>query len=71
MNYNSENQIYEGTTENVSSGGVSIKTRDPVAVGQKTSNDIPLKKSGKIKRLTGKVTWSNRKGFGAKFIKNK
>ena len=71
VKYESENQVYEGTTENVSSGGVFIKTLDPVSVGQTVRIDIPVKKKGKIKRLTGKVTWSTRNGFGAKFIKTK
>jgi hypothetical protein len=70
VKYESDNQTYEGTTENVSSGGVFIKTRDPIAVGQKVTIDIPLKIKGKIKRLTGKVTWSTRKGFGIKFIRS-
>lgn len=70
VKYEFDSQTYEGTTENVSSGGVFIKTRDPIAVGQEVTIDIPLKKKGKIKRLTGKVTWSTRKGFGAKFIRS-
>jgi hypothetical protein len=71
VKYESDNHTFEGKTENVSSGGVFIKTQDPVAVGQKITIDIPLKKKGKIKRLTGKVTRSARDGFGAKFIRSK
>ena len=70
VKYEFDRQIYEGTTENVSSGGVFIKTPDPIAVGQKVIIDIPLKKKGKIKRLTGQVTRSTRHGFGAKFIRS-
>jgi len=62
-----ENRTYEGTTENVSSDGVSVKTNDPVMVGQQITINIPLKKKGKIARLNGKVSWSNRQGFGVKF----
>jgi len=69
VTYESDNQVYEGTTQNVSSGGVFIKTRDPVATGQKVTIDIPLKKKRKIRRFTGKVTWSTRSGFGAQFIR--
>ena len=68
VKYEFENQIYEGTTENVSTSGVFIKTRDPVAVGQTVKIDIPVKKKGKIKRIVGKVTWANRSGFGVQFI---
>jgi len=62
-----ENRTYEGTTENVSSDGVSVKTNDPVMVGQKITINIPLKRKGKIARLHGKVSWSNPEGFGVKF----
>ena len=71
VKYESDNQTYEGTTQNVSSGGVYIKTRDPLTVGQTVIINIPAKKIGKIKRLTGKVTWTSRNGFGAKFIRSK
>ena len=70
VKYQYDNQTYEGTTEDVSSGGVFIKTRDPVAVGQKVTIDIPLKKKRTIKRFTGKVTWSTRSGFGAQFVRS-
>lgn len=70
VTYENDNQVYEGTTQNVSSGGVFIKTRDPVGVGQKVTIDIPLKKKRKIRRFTGKVTWSTRSGFGAQFVRS-
>lgn len=69
VKYESDNQTYEGTTENVSSGGVFIKTPHPISVGKLVKIDIPVQKKGKIKRLTGKVTRSNRQGFGVKFIR--
>jgi hypothetical protein len=70
VKYASDGQTFDGMTGNVSSGGVYIKTLDPVPVGQHVTIDIPLKKKGKIKRLSGKVTWSRRGGFGAKFIRS-
>jgi hypothetical protein len=63
-----ENRTYEGTTENVSADGVAVKSEDPVMVGQQITIKIPLKKKGKIARLQGKVSWSNRQGFGVKFL---
>ena len=66
-----ENRTYEGTTENVSSDGISVKAKDPVMVGQQITVQIPLKKKGKIARLQGKVSWSNRDGFGVKFLRSK
>jgi len=66
-----ENRTYEGTTANVSTDGVAVKSKDPVMVGQKIIIEIPLKKKGKIARLQGKVSWSNREGFGVKFLSAK
>ena len=66
-----ENRTYEGTTENVSSDGISVKAKDPAMVGQQITVQIPLKKKGKIARLQGKVSWSNRDGFGVKFFRSK
>jgi len=66
-----ENRTYEGTTENVSTDGVSVKSKDPVMAGQQITIEIPLKKKGKIARLHGKVSWSNRQGFGVKFLRSK
>ena len=63
-----ENRTYEGTTENVSTDGVAVKSKDPVMAGQPISIEIPLKKKGKIAKFQGKVSWSNRQGFGVKFL---
>ena len=43
-----ENRTYEGTTENVSTDGVAVKSKDPVMVGQQIIIEVPLKKKGKI-----------------------
>jgi hypothetical protein len=40
-------------------------------VGQQITVQIPLKKKGKIARLQGKVSWTNRDGFGVKFLRSK
>ena len=66
-----ENRTFEGTTENVSSDGISIKSKELVMVGQQITVQIPSKKKGKIARLQGKVSWSNRDGFGVKFLRSK
>ena len=66
-----DNHSYEGTTENVSTEGVAVKSKDPVMVGQLIIVEIPLKKTGNIARLRGKVSWSNRQGFGVKFLPTK
>ena len=66
-----ENRTYEGTTENVSTDGVAVKSKDPVMVGQPITLEIPLKKKGRIAKFQGKVSWSNRQGFGVKFVSAK
>jgi hypothetical protein len=71
VKYEVDGQKYEGLTENVSSGGVFICTLYPISVGQIVKLEIPLKRKGKIARLTGKVTRTNYRGFGVKFIKSR
>ena len=66
-----KDRTFEGTTENVSSDGISVKAKNPVMVGQQITVQIPLKKKGKIARLQGKVSWTNRDGFGVKFLRSK
>jgi PilZ domain len=63
-----DNHTYKGTTENVSADGIAIKTEDPVMVGQQITVEIPLKKKGKLAILRGRVSWSNRQGFGVNFL---
>jgi hypothetical protein len=71
IKYEVENEKYEGVTENVSSGGAFVNSLFPLSVGQIVKLWIPLKKKGRIARLTGKVTRTNLRGFGVKFIKSK
>ena len=71
VKFDHENRTYEGTTENVSSTGISVKSKEPVMVGQQVTVHIPVKKKGKIVSLQGKVLWSNREGFGVKFLRSR
>ena len=66
-----DNQTYGGITENVSSGGAFIKADYPLSIGQQVKLQVPLKKKGKIARLTSQVTRTNLRGFGVKFLKSK
>ena len=68
LKYVYDNMVFHATTENVSRGGVFVKTRDIVPVGQQISVEIPPSKKGKIARLRGKVTRTNPKGFGVQFL---
>ena len=71
VKFECDNQIYEGITEDVSSGGAFIETDFPPSIGQIVKLEIPLKKKGKIARLTGQVARTKLNGFGVKFIKSK
>jgi hypothetical protein len=71
IKYEADNENYEGVTENVSSGGAFVNSQYPLSVGQIVKLWIPLKKKGRIARLTGQVTRTNLRGFGVKFIKSK
>ena len=71
VKFDYENRTYEGTTENVSSTGISVKSKEPVMVGQQITVHVPVKKKGKIVRIQGKVSWSNREGFGVKFLRSR
>ena len=71
VKYEFENETYAGVTENVSSGGAFIRSDYPMSIGQNVRLWIPLKKSGRIARLTGQVARTNLRGFGVKFIKSK
>jgi hypothetical protein len=71
VKYEFENQRFEGAAKNVSVGGAFIKADERLAVGQQIILEIPLKKKGKMARLTGSVAWSNQDGFGVKFLRSK
>ena len=70
IKYHIGGRTYEAVSENVSSGGVFIRTKEPVAVGQLVKVDIPIRKKGTITKLTGKVTRSNQQGFGVEFLRS-
>ena len=44
VKFDYENNTYEGTTENVSNTGISVKSKEPVMVGQPIVVHIPVKK---------------------------
>ena len=68
LKYESKRLLYRGMVENISRGGIFIKSKSVVAVGQRIRVAIPLKKNGKFAKMTGKVTWHNQTGFGVKFM---
>jgi Tfp pilus assembly protein PilZ len=64
-----ENQILEGTSENISLSGIFIKTKDKFRIGQTIILSLPSKTKKRLK-IKGEVVWSNHEGFGVKFLKD-
>ena len=59
--------FFKGLAQNISPGGVFIKTNHSLKTGQTLSLNIPLK-GGLTAMIRGSVVWSNQAGFGAKFL---
>ena len=62
--------VYDGSTKNISASGVFIATDQKMEIGQVIKLNLPLKK-GKMVRARGEIIWVNNEGFGLKFIKEK
>jgi Tfp pilus assembly protein PilZ len=67
--YAINNQILEGTTQNVSLSGIFIKAKKKFKVGETVILSLPSKTKEKLK-IKGEIAWSNDEGFGVKFLKN-
>lgn len=67
--YAVDNQILEGTSQNLSLSGTFIKTKGKLRVGQTVILSLPSKDKKRLK-IKGEVVWSNDEGFGLKFLKN-
>ena len=67
--YAVDNQILEGTTQNISLSGIFIKANKKFRVGETVILSLPSKTKERIK-IKGEIAWSSDEGFGVKFIKN-
>jgi len=68
--YKSNEAIHHGLVENISRGGIFVKTEDPANVGQKLVFEILLEKKGKILKVAGQVVRCDGKGLGVEFASN-
>ena len=68
--YATKNQLIKGLTKDISSAGVFIETNNTLHAGQTIILAIPLKKA-KTAKIKGQVVWSNRDGFGVRFLRIK
>jgi len=64
VRYQADATTQEAVIENVSRGGLFVKSQKSTTVGQKLTLEIWLKKKRKVVRLTGTVTRTGRNGFG-------
>lgn len=67
LKYTSSDQSFKGIIQNISKGGLFIKSEQPIPVGKKLKLSIPSKKKAKLVKLGGKVVWSDSNGFGVEF----
>ena len=65
--FTSQNQYYEGLTNNISNGGVFIETKDELSLGQIIKLVIPGTKIDNGVMLKGEVIHINSDGAGVKF----
>ena len=64
--YSTQNGIFEGSIEDISSSGVFIMSKKTFEVGQILTLSLPVK-NGKIAKIEGQIVWTNDEGFGIKF----
>ena len=65
--FTTQNGIFEGSINNISSSGVFLKSKNTFEVGQILSLVLPFK-NGKDVKVKGQIVWTNDKGFGVKFL---
>ena len=72
VKYAVQRKIYPAEINNVSLGGVFLKTNknDGLGIGQQFQLAIPNRKKGNVIRRYARVIWSNRNGFGVEFQQN-
>lgn len=68
--YATKNHLIKGLTKDISPAGVFIETDDALHAGQTITLAVPLK-NAKTAKIKGQVVWSNRDGFGVKFLRIK
>lgn len=71
VSFNSETNFYVGVTENVSQGGLFVRTDEKLEVGQRVSLSLTLTEGGAHIDCVGEVRWiephSDPPGYGIRF----
>ena len=67
--YTIQNRVYKDFTENISTGGVYIKTNQTQSIGQKVTMTFMLAGHSKPIEVTGKIVRVGDQGFAVKFYR--
>ncbi len=67
VDYSTEDRFYKSHIQNISAGGVFIKTRMPFKAGQEVSLTFPLPGYQKYVKISGEVARLTPQGIGVKF----
>jgi hypothetical protein len=67
--YTIQNRVYKDFTENISTGGVYIKTNQTQSIGQKVTVTFMLAGYSKSITVTGKIVRVSAYGFALKFYR--
>ena len=67
VDYSVEDRFYKSYIQNISAGGVFIKTRMPFKAGHEASLTFPLADYQKYIKITGEIVRVTPQGIGVKF----
>lgn len=65
--FTSQNGIFEGSINNISSSGIFLRSKNTFEVGQILTLVLPCK-NGKDVKVKGEIVWTSDRGFGVKFL---
>ena len=65
--FTTQNGIFEGSINNISSSGIFLTSKNTFEVGQILTLVLPCK-NGKDIKVKGEIVWTSDRGFGVKFL---
>ena len=65
--FTTQNGIFEGSINNISSSGIFLRSKNTFEVGQILTLVLPCK-NGKDVKVKGEIVWTSDRGFGVKFL---
>ena len=67
VEYSTGDLVMRDYIKDISSGGVFIETKMPLAIGQELNLKFPLPNYQKLVKVAGEIIWTSPKGIGVKF----